>query len=118
MAAPRFASAGLRARRNYTSPDVVPDAWAPDRPAEIDGLQPSGPRLGAQGPDQGFALRIAAQLASRVHVTDGEDRDDAVRGSLGVALSHQPAPAKYHAPAAPEGEVLAVTVTVTVMVLP
>jgi arylsulfatase A-like enzyme len=38
---------------------------------------------------------------------------DAWAGSLGVALSHQPAPAKYHAPAAPEGEVLAVTVTVT-----
>lgn len=33
--------------------------------------------------------------------------------SLGVALTHQPAPARYHAPAAPEGEVLAVTVTVT-----
>jgi len=38
---------------------------------------------------------------------------DAWVGSLGVALSHQPAPARYHAPAAPEGEVLAVTVTVT-----
>ncbi len=33
--------------------------------------------------------------------------------SLGAALSHQPAPAKYHQPAAPEGEVLAVTVTIT-----
>lgn len=33
--------------------------------------------------------------------------------SIGVALSHRPAPAKYQAPAAPEGEVLAVTVTVT-----
>ncbi len=38
---------------------------------------------------------------------------DAWADSLGVALSHQPAPAKYHAPAKPEGEVLAVTVTVT-----
>ena len=38
---------------------------------------------------------------------------DTWAGSLGVALSHQPAPAKYHAPAKPEGEVLAVTVTVT-----
>jgi hypothetical protein len=38
---------------------------------------------------------------------------DAWAGSLGVALTHQPAPAKYHAPAKPEGEVLAVTVTVT-----
>jgi hypothetical protein len=33
--------------------------------------------------------------------------------SLGAALSHRPAPEKYHAPAAPEGEVLAVTVTIT-----
>ena len=33
--------------------------------------------------------------------------------SLGAALSHQSAPAKYHAPAAPEGEVLAVTVTIS-----
>lgn len=38
---------------------------------------------------------------------------DAWAGSLGVALSHQPAPAKMHAPAAPEGEVLAVTVTIS-----
>jgi hypothetical protein len=40
-------------------------------------------------------------------------RMDAWADSLGVALSHQPAPARYHAVAAPEGEVLAVTVTVT-----
>ena len=33
--------------------------------------------------------------------------------SLGAALSHQPAPKKYHQPAAPEGEVLAVTVTIS-----
>lgn len=33
--------------------------------------------------------------------------------SLGVALSHRPAPAKIHTPAAPEGEVLAVTVTIS-----
>jgi arylsulfatase A-like enzyme len=38
---------------------------------------------------------------------------DAWADSLGVALTHRPAPAQYHAPAAPEGEVLAVTVTVT-----
>jgi phosphatidylethanolamine-binding protein (PEBP) family uncharacterized protein len=38
---------------------------------------------------------------------------DAWAESLGVALSHQPAPAKYHAPPAPDGDVLAVTVTIT-----
>lgn len=40
-------------------------------------------------------------------------RMDAWADSLGAALSHQPAPKKYHAPATPEGEVLAVTVTIT-----
>ena len=38
---------------------------------------------------------------------------DAWADSLGAGLSHQPAPAKYHQPAAPEGEVLAVTVTIS-----
>ena len=38
---------------------------------------------------------------------------DAWADSISVGLSHQPAPAKYHAPAAPEGEVLAVTVTIS-----
>ena len=38
---------------------------------------------------------------------------DAWADSLGAAISHRPAPAKYHAPPAPEGEVLAVTVTIT-----
>ncbi len=38
---------------------------------------------------------------------------DAWVDSMGVGLSHQPAPAKYYQPAAPEGEVLAVTVTIT-----
>ncbi len=38
---------------------------------------------------------------------------DAWADSLGAALSHQPAPAKYGKPAAPEGEVLALTVAIT-----
>ena len=38
---------------------------------------------------------------------------DAWADSIGVGLSHQPTPAKYHQPAAPEGEVLAVTVTIS-----
>ncbi len=33
--------------------------------------------------------------------------------SLDLALGHRPAPAKYHAPAAPEGDALAVTVTIS-----
>lgn len=33
--------------------------------------------------------------------------------SLGIAAGHLPAPAKYHSPAAPEGQVLAVSVTIS-----
>jgi hypothetical protein len=58
----------------------------PDRPAEISGFQPAGPRRGHPGPDQGFALRIARQLAPSLHMQEGEHLDDAIRGCLGVAL--------------------------------
>jgi arylsulfatase A-like enzyme len=40
-------------------------------------------------------------------------RMDEWADSLGLAVSHRPAPAQYHAMPAPEGEVLAVTVTIT-----
>lgn len=86
MAAPRSAPAGLRASSHYRSPDVVPDSWEPDRPAEIDGLQPVGRRLGSQGPDQGFALRVAGRFRDRLHPGEGVSIDDAIRGCLGIAL--------------------------------
>lgn len=84
MAAPRFAP--VDDTPYYTSPDVVPDAWSPDRPGVVDGFQPVGDRLGSQGPDQGFALTIAHRLASRVRLQPGERLDDAIRGCLGIAL--------------------------------
>jgi hypothetical protein len=86
MAAPKSAPAGERASRYYSSPDVVPDSWEPDRPGVVEGLQPVGRRMGAQGPDQGFALTIADRLAPRLHVQDQERLDDAIRGCLGIAL--------------------------------
>ncbi len=86
MAAPRSAPAGARASQYYTSPDVVPDPWNPDRPGVVEGLQPTGPRLGAQGPDQGFALTIANRLAPKLHLQGRERLDDAIRGCLGIAL--------------------------------
>ena len=87
MAAPRFSPVPPTARpRYYESPEHVPTAWMPDRPGEIEGFQPDGPRLGEQGPDQGYALRIAAQLRPKLQLQSGEHADDAVRGCLGVAL--------------------------------
>ena len=86
MAAPRFAPTGARPPKYYSSPDVVPDAWSPERPGIVEGLQPRGDRLGAQGPDQGFALTIAKKLAPRLHLTDDERVSDAIRGCVGIAL--------------------------------
>ena len=87
MSAPKFTPvAPTDAPRSYGSPDHVPDAWTPDRPGDIVGFQPHGDRLGAQGPDQGYALKLAAALTPRLHLAEGEQVDDVVRGCLGVAL--------------------------------
>jgi hypothetical protein len=87
MAAPKFSPvAPVNEARHYASPDHVPDSWMPDRAGAIDGFQPSADRLGNQGPDQGFALRIAARLRSKLELQPGENADDVVQGCLGVAL--------------------------------
>ncbi len=87
MAAPKFSPVSPTDHaRAYSSPDHVPEPWHPDRPGDIEGFQPGGPRLGSQGPDQGFALRIAERLRPKLRLTAGEHEDDAIRACLGVAL--------------------------------
>lgn len=86
MSAPRFAPTPvLDDVRTYASPDVAPAPWSPDRPADLDAGQPTGERLGHQGPDQGYALTLARRFRDRLHV--GELHvDDAIRGCLNIAL--------------------------------
>jgi hypothetical protein len=86
MAAPKFAPAGPLESHHYTSPDVVPEGWTPDRPGIVDGLQPVGRRLGAQGPDQGFGMSLARRRAADVRVSAPVTVDDALRGCLTIAL--------------------------------
>jgi hypothetical protein len=87
MAAPKFRPvAPADEAHYYESPPHVPRAWMPDRAGEIDGFQPSAPLLGNQGPDQGYALRIAERLRPKLVMQPGENADDAVEGCLGVAL--------------------------------
>jgi hypothetical protein len=87
MAAPKFSpTSPVEDARGYESPHHVPDAWHPDRPAEIRGFQPEGERLGYQGPDQGFAIKLANQLKGRIHLGPKESDSDAVRGCLGIGL--------------------------------
>lgn len=87
MAAPEFVPRPPTEKvRRYASPDHVPDTWTADRPAELGGPQPTGPALGFQGPDQGFALRLAESLRPSVQVQPGESVDDALRGCVGIGL--------------------------------
>ena len=87
MAAPKFAPVPpATPTRGYRSPDVVPSPWSSQRPAEIRGRQPEADGLGHQGPDQGYALALAERLRPQVKVQPGELVDDALRGSLNIAL--------------------------------
>lgn len=72
--------------RVYVSPPRRLGSWRTDRPAEIDGLQPSGTQLGTPGPDQGYALKLARQFEGRLVLTSGETEDDAIAGCIAIAL--------------------------------
>lgn len=86
MAAPQYVPTSNRDRA-YESPDHVPAGWQQGRPAELKGRQPSGTRLGNQGPDQGYGLILAERFRDRLQLTLGEHADDAITGCLGVALA-------------------------------
>jgi hypothetical protein len=57
-----------------------------DRPAEILGRQPQGAKLGHQGPDQGYILLLANRVKHKIKVQEGENLEDAIRGTIGIAL--------------------------------
>ena len=88
MAAPKFRSVPAEARwiESYRSPDYIPPAWRAERPGDLTGRQPSGPQLGFQGPDQGYAYKLARYVEPSLIVSAGEDADDAVAGCAGIAL--------------------------------
>ncbi|MEO5839899.1 MAG: hypothetical protein ABIQ73_16140 [Acidimicrobiales bacterium] len=88
MSAPEFVprKAG-RSGKAYESPPRRPDSWLAVRPGDLEGrVQPGGPGLGVQGPDQGYALTLARRLRDELFLTEGESADDAIAGCLGVAL--------------------------------
>ena len=58
-----------------------------DRPGEVVGSEPpAGPGLGCQGPDQGYALKLAERFTGQLVLADGEREDDALAGCCAVAL--------------------------------
>ena len=86
MAAPEYVPKPATDRpRVYESPPWRDDEWVADRPADLTGRQPIGPRLGYPGPDQGYVYRLARGFEGRLVLTQGEHEADAVEGCIAVA---------------------------------
>jgi hypothetical protein len=72
-----------RVRRDDKMP--VPDAWRADRPADhAQPGQPTGARLGSQGPDGGYGLKLMRRLEPKLRLTEGIDTEDAVAALFGI----------------------------------
>ena len=70
-------------RRGTPMPPSKP--WLPDRPGDHVGAgQPQGGAFGYQGPDQGYALRLAEMMQGEVTLAPGEHHEEVV---YGVALA-------------------------------
>jgi len=87
MAAPSYVPSNKDdTARVYASPPRRPDSWMADRPAELHERQPEGPGLGFQGPDQGFALKLARRFEGKLVLAEGESEHDAIVGCTALAM--------------------------------
>lgn len=75
------------ATQHYASPPRRDRTWNADRPGDVfvDG-QPHGELLGSQGPDQGFAIKLARSFEDQLELTSKEHANDVIAGCVAVAL--------------------------------
>ena len=75
------------APQHYASPPRRDRTWSADRPGDVftDG-QPEGDLFGSQGPDQGFAIKLARSFEDELTLTNNENPDDVIAGCVAVAL--------------------------------
>ncbi len=85
MAAPEYVPSRTTTK-HYVSPPKREGAWSATRPGETFGTEVSGPALGAQGPDQGFAWTLTDVFDTKLVLADGEHRSDVDAGCVAVAL--------------------------------
>lgn len=71
--------------RRYHSPPRRPDSWTQDRAGEITDGQPTGVRLGNQGPDQGYVLTLLGLFDDKLHC-GALHREDVDAGCGAVAM--------------------------------
>ena len=86
MAAPEYVPSAPTTKRHYSSPPQRAGKGKADRPGESFGTTSSDAgRLGAQGPDQGYALTLTSVFDNKIILTDGEYRGDVDAGCVGIA---------------------------------
>lgn len=85
MAAPEYVPTPVTTAKHYASPPQRKGAGSAVRPGETFGQAPGGSRLGAQGPDQGFALTLTKVFDDQLVLTEGEYKGDVHSGCVGVA---------------------------------
>jgi hypothetical protein len=87
MAAPDYVpvAQGDRPRKALDTPGH--GGWRATRPGDLTDRQPTGAYFGNQGPDQGYAMVLAARFHDRLQLTGGEDAHDVEAGCLGVGLA-------------------------------
>ena len=86
MAAPEYVPTPVTASKHYTSPPKREGSWTADRPGETFGRPPeTGGRLGAQGPDQGFAWTLTSVFDDQLVLDEGEYKGDVNAGCIAVA---------------------------------
>jgi hypothetical protein len=85
VAAPEYVPVSLNELPRLKEPIPPPGHWKADRPADLRGDPPSGPKFGRQGPDQGYALTLARRFEDRLQLAEGEHTEDVVAGCMGVA---------------------------------
>ncbi len=86
MAAPEYVPTILAQQPRRGLPLPPARSWRADRPADLGPAQPSGTNLGNPGPDQGYALLLAARFRDRLVLGEGEHSEDASAGCVGVSL--------------------------------
>lgn len=86
MAAPEHVPSDLAAKPRTGLGLPPARSFDNDRPGALGAAQPTGSGFGNPGPDQGYALTLAARFSGRLAVTGGEVEHDVVAGCAGVAL--------------------------------
>ena len=89
MAAPKFVPVDpTHHPRDYESPPRREEPWVLDRPAEREAGHPDrdAGRMGAQGPDQGYVLKLVPLLRDELHLSQREELAAVERGIVTVAL--------------------------------